>query len=94
MSEMFVAAFGRCDPMSIGPRRIVPYVLLMSTLKVRNPIEVLIRVEANDLSRNPNDSCSFRFHQRHYTRWDWQSNRVTRGERMAIAVKSFGHEFP
>ena len=39
------------DPMALGPGWIVPDVLVMPTLKFSDPIQILILVEANDLSR-------------------------------------------
>jgi hypothetical protein len=39
------------DPMTNSPRRIMSYMLLMPTLKFSDPIQILILVEANDLSR-------------------------------------------
>ena len=37
--------------MSLDPRRVMPDVLLMTTLKLSNPIQVLVLVKPYDLSR-------------------------------------------
>lgn len=47
---MLLPTFGGRNPMSDGPRRIVPDVLLMSALKLSNPVQVIILVEADNLS--------------------------------------------
>ena len=46
-----LSAFGGRDPMTRGPRRIVPDVLLVPTFKLSNPIQILVLVETNNLSR-------------------------------------------
>jgi len=48
---MRLSAFRRRDPVVCGPRRIVPDVLPMSTFKLSNPIQLLVLMKANDLSR-------------------------------------------
>jgi hypothetical protein len=55
-AQQFVAnvsfpAFGGRDPMPFNPRRIMADVLLMPTLKIGDPIRLLILVEANNFSR-------------------------------------------
>ena len=39
--------------MPIGPRRIVPHVLLMPAFQVSNPIEFLVQVKIHNLPGNP-----------------------------------------
>jgi len=51
MTNVFLPAFGRCDPMVLGPRRIVPYVSLMTTFQFSNPLQVFIQMKAYNLSR-------------------------------------------
>jgi hypothetical protein len=48
---MRLSTFGSCDPMSDGPRRIVPDVLPMPALKLGDPVQVLVSVESDNLSR-------------------------------------------
>ena len=51
---MLIPPLRGCDPMPIGPRRIVAYVLLMSAFKVSNPVEGCIQMKINDVAR---DAC-------------------------------------
>jgi hypothetical protein len=51
VAYVFKPAFGCCDPMSVRPRWIVPNMLLMTTLKHGNPVQFLIQVEPDNLSR-------------------------------------------
>jgi len=51
LADVRLSAFRRRDPVVCGPRRIVPDVLPMSTFKLSNPIQLLILMKANDLSR-------------------------------------------
>ena len=51
LANVFFPAFGRCDPMVLGPRRIMPYVSLMAAFEFSNPLQVFIQVKAYDLSR-------------------------------------------
>lgn len=53
MPKMFLPSLGRCNPPPLRPWRIVPDVLLMPALQLRNPIPTLIEVKANNLSWNP-----------------------------------------
>jgi hypothetical protein len=41
-----------CDPMPIGPRRIVADVLLMSTFKVGNPVEGFVQMKIYNFARD------------------------------------------
>lgn len=59
---MFEASLGRCYPMGASKRRIVADVLLMSTFKLGNPIEIVIQMKVNDFSHGPSYSCLHRFH--------------------------------
>jgi hypothetical protein len=43
--------------MPISPRRIVPDMLLMPTLKVSNPIEAFIQMIIHDFARDTNRLC-------------------------------------
>jgi hypothetical protein len=42
MADMCPSAFCGGDPMAVSPRRIVSDVLLMSTLKLSNPVQIFI----------------------------------------------------
>ena len=53
MADMLPPSLRRCYPMAIRPRRIVPYVLLMSAFKIGNPIEGFIQMIIYDLTGNP-----------------------------------------
>jgi hypothetical protein len=41
-----------CDPMPIGPRRIVADVLLMPTFKVGNPVEEFVQMKIYNFARD------------------------------------------
>jgi len=51
MANVFLPALGRCDPMVLGPRRIVPHVSLVTTFQFSNPLQVFIQMKAYNLSR-------------------------------------------
>jgi hypothetical protein len=48
---MLIPSLRCCYPMTIRPRRIVPNMLLMSTLKISNPVEALIQMIIHDPAR-------------------------------------------
>ena len=50
IADVRLPALGGRDPMPLSPRGIVPHMLLMSTLKVGNPIRMLIFVETNNFA--------------------------------------------
>jgi hypothetical protein len=50
LTERLAAAFGADDPGTIGPRRVVPNVLVVPALELSNPMLLVILVEANDPS--------------------------------------------
>ena len=50
LADMSLSAFGSRDPMAQGPWRVMPDMLLMSTFKFSNPIQILILMEANNFS--------------------------------------------
>jgi hypothetical protein len=52
MADMLFAASGGGDPMADGPWRIMTDVLLMATLQLRDPVELVVDVEANNSSRH------------------------------------------
>lgn len=54
MPEMFLSPLCCGHPFSIHPWRIVPDMLLMPALQLRNPILQLIQMEADNLPPNPN----------------------------------------
>ena len=45
-----------------GPRRIMAYMLLMSTVEVGNPVEKFILMKTHDFSRDSGRFCSHGFH--------------------------------
>jgi hypothetical protein len=49
--------------MAIGPRRIMAYMLLMSTFKIGNPIEGFIQMIIYDLAGDSCHLCLQRFHR-------------------------------
>ena len=53
MAYMLPPSLRRCYPMAIRPRRIVPYMLLMSAFKIGNPIEGFIQMIIDDLTGDP-----------------------------------------
>jgi hypothetical protein len=48
MADVCPSTFCRCDPMAVSPRRIMSDVLLMSALKLSNPIQILIQMKTNN----------------------------------------------
>ena len=52
MADMRFAAAGGSDPMADGPWRIMTDMLLMATLKLSDPVELVVNVEANNFSRH------------------------------------------
>jgi hypothetical protein len=50
IAEMGLSPYGGRDPVVLSPRRIMPDVLLMPTLKVGDPIGLFIQVETNNFS--------------------------------------------
>ena len=50
LSKRFRTAFGRDDPWTVGPRRIVTNVLVVSALELGNPMLLFVLVEADDPS--------------------------------------------
>ncbi len=48
--------------MAQRPRRILPYVLLMSAFQIGNPVETFIEMVVDDLPRQSRDSCVQWFH--------------------------------
>jgi hypothetical protein len=48
MADVCPSTFCCCDPMVVSPRRIMSDVLLMSTLKLSNPIQILIQMKTNN----------------------------------------------
>jgi hypothetical protein len=63
MADMSLPTFGGRDPMAVSPGRIMPNVLLVSTLQVSDPIQILIQVKADDFP-GLTLALSFRFHDR------------------------------
>jgi hypothetical protein len=53
-AEVIKPPLGRCHPMPMSPRRIVPDMLLMPALQLGNPIAAFIQMVINDLS-----GCAF-----------------------------------
>jgi hypothetical protein len=62
MTDTFQPSLRRCHPMGSRKRWIVPNVLLVPTLKFRDPIQFFIQVKVNNFSGGPGDSCRHRFH--------------------------------
>jgi hypothetical protein len=63
MAYMLPPPLRRRYPMAIRPRRIVPYMLLMSTFEIGNPIERFIQMIIYDLTGDPWDLCLQWFHR-------------------------------
>ena len=42
VTEMCIPSLRRCYPMPMGPRRIVPDMLLMPAFKISNPVEAFV----------------------------------------------------
>jgi hypothetical protein len=51
MADVRFSTFSRRYPVVRGPRRILSDMLLVPTLKLSNPVQLLILMKANDLSR-------------------------------------------
>jgi hypothetical protein len=51
---MFLSPLRFHHPISIHPRRIVPHMLLMTTLQLRHPILPFVQMKSNNLPPNPN----------------------------------------
>jgi hypothetical protein len=52
LPDMLKPPLRGCDPMPIGPRRIVADVLLMSTFKVGNPVEEFVQMKIYNFARD------------------------------------------
>lgn len=61
LSYMLQAALGTGHPMARIPRRIVPHMLLMTTLKFRHPVKAFVQVIIHGLTRR---SCGVKLLQR------------------------------
>jgi hypothetical protein len=59
---MCLSTFSGRDPMAVSPRRIVSDVLLMSALKLSNPVQIFIQMKTNNFPQLTL-KLSWRFHK-------------------------------